>query len=82
VELEIEGEARLGTRKYLALSYRVNDFEAADPGNGAAEADQGIAVQLVCPAEVMDDFGDGFSGDVVPFVMSELVIGGGGTALV
>ena len=30
----------------------------------------------------MDDFGDWFSGDRVPFVMGELVVGDGGAVLV
>ena len=41
---------------------------------GLAETHQLLAVELVDPAEVVDDFGNGFAGLRMPLVMGELEV--------
>jgi len=52
LELDVLGKA--GPFAVLVLG-RVDDLDTADPGDGAAEPDQGLAVQLIGAAEVVDD---------------------------
>ncbi|OFZ53800.1 MAG: hypothetical protein A2328_10655 [Bdellovibrionales bacterium RIFOXYB2_FULL_36_6] len=53
----------------------VRDREFADAGNGAAQPHQRIPVELVGPAEVVDDLGYGLFGLRIPLVVGELVVG-------
>ena len=48
--------------------------QAADTANGLTKTHQLLAVKLVNPAEVVDDFGDGLAGVGMSLVMGELEI--------
>jgi len=66
----------------LSLIQRIDHIEAANAGNGTAEADKLVAFHIFGPAEAVDDLCDGFSGDGIPLVMGELVVGDDGSVLI
>ena len=49
-------------------------LQTTNATNGSAETHQFLAVQLVDPAKVVDDFGNGFASVRVPLVMGELEV--------
>ena len=66
----------------IAITISIQDGDPADPGDGAGKPDQGLAVQLIGPAEAVDDAGNGGVGLRIPHVVSELEVLGDGTVLV
>ena len=46
------------------------------------QPNQLLAVELICAAEVMDDFSDRLARGRVSFVMGQLVVFGGGAVLI
>jgi len=68
LELDVLGQA--SPLAVLVLG-RVDHLDTADPGDGTAEPDQGLAVQLIGAAEVVDDLGDRSAGSGMPLVVSE-----------
>ena len=42
---------------------RIDDFQAADPGNRPAKPDEMVSIQF-CSSEVVNDAGEWFSGDL------------------
>ncbi|RPJ12529.1 MAG: hypothetical protein EHM37_08930 [Deltaproteobacteria bacterium] len=63
----------MGCRDF-GIGQRIDDLQTAHPANGLAEADQLLPVELIDPAEVVDDFGDRLASIRMPLVMGELVI--------
>ena len=59
---------------WVGRIHGIGDDQTADPGNGLAETHQLLPVELVNPAEVVDDFGNGFAGVRVALVMGELEV--------
>jgi len=66
----------------LSFIQRIDDLDLANAGNGTAETDELVAFQIICPAEAVEDLCDGLSGDGIPLVMGELVVGDDGSALI
>jgi hypothetical protein len=56
------------------LAQRILDLQAADPGDGAAQPYQGLAVQRIRSPEGMDDLGRGLAALGMAHVMGELVV--------
>ena len=61
---------------------RVADLEIADAGDGLAEPDEAVPVELVGAPEVVDDLDLGTALLAVPVVVRELVVGDDGAVLV
>ena len=61
---------------------RVQFTATTSPGDGAGKPDEGIAVQLIGPAEAVNDAGNGRVGLRIPHVVGELEILGNGAVLV
>ncbi len=61
---------------------RVGNLDPADTRNGMTQPDKILAIQLIGSSEVMYDSGNGFSGNRVSLVVSQLKILDGGTVLV
>ncbi|WP_159449703.1 hypothetical protein, partial [Desulfococcus multivorans] len=53
---------------------RIDDGYPAYPGDGSAQPDQFLPVELVGTAEVVDDFGNRLAGIRVALVMRQLEI--------
>jgi len=82
-EFEIPGESRQEiTLWFLALFTRIDNVQAADSGNRAAQPDEMIAIQSVRPAEVVDDPGNGLSGHRVALIVGQLIVLDDGTVFV
>ncbi len=69
-------------REILFLLYGIDNRESAGFGDGSAEPDELFAVELIDPAEVVDDFSHRFFGDGVALVVGELEVFDGGAVLV
>jgi hypothetical protein len=52
----------------------IDQRQIADPGDGPAQPDQLLTVELIGAAEVVDDFGDGFAVTGMAFVVGQLEI--------
>ncbi len=63
-----------GNCRVPSCSQRIIKPQTTNAANGLTETDQLLAVELVNPAEVVDDFGDGFAGIRMPLVMGELEV--------
>lgn len=65
-----------GIAVFIPTSFfdRINDLETANTGNGTAQPDQLFPVQLIGPAEAVDDFWDGSFGLGMTHVVGEVVI--------
>ena len=68
--------------RQVIIGTRVDDAQVAYARNGAAQAHQLVTVELVCSAEVVDDFGNGFSGLWVALVVRQLEVLDGGAVFV
>jgi hypothetical protein len=73
--------AERGGQIRLAVE-RIDNTEAADPGDASAQPNELSPVELIGPAEVVDDFGDRLAGRGVAFVMSKLKVLDGGSVFV
>jgi len=82
MELEVKGEPHEGGQGQLSFIQRINNLDLTDAGDGSAETDELVAFNILCPAEAVEDLGDGFSGDGIPLVMGELVVGDDGSVLI
>ena len=60
----------------------IGNDQSADARDRMAKPYQLLTVELVSPAEVVDDFGDGFSGLGMTLVVGQLVVLDGGAVLV
>jgi hypothetical protein len=74
-ELEVKGKPKRGGQRRLSFIQRIEDFDLTNAGKGTAETNKLFAFQIIRPAEAVDDLGDRFSGDGIPLVMGELVVG-------
>ena len=63
-----------GNCRIPGCSQRIIKPQATNAANGLTETYQLLAVELVDPAEVVDDFGNGFAGVRMPLVMGELEV--------
>jgi hypothetical protein len=52
----------------------IGDDQSADTGNGLTQAHELLAVKLIGAAEVVDDFGNGFTGFGMALVVGQLVV--------
>jgi hypothetical protein len=82
MELEVKGEPNRGGQRQLSFIQRIDDLDLTNAGDGTAKADKLVAFEIICPAEAVEDLGDGFSGDGIPLVMGELVVGDDGSVLI
>ena len=82
MELKVKGKPDRGGQRQLSFIQGINDLDFTNAGNGTAESHQFLAVEFIGTTEAVDDLGDGFSGDGIPLIMGELVVGDDGSVLI